>query len=125
MATVYRASDVLLTPSRAEGFGFPVVEAQACGIPVITQRAHAHQEININGDFISTVQRQWIPSLEYFWNIPDVPAIAEALDYYYDNGTDPREAQAARDLLRSRYSHENVWQQHWQPFIEQVEAQLW
>jgi glycosyltransferase involved in cell wall biosynthesis len=33
---VYRSSDLLLFPSFAEGFGMPIIEAQACGIPVVT-----------------------------------------------------------------------------------------
>jgi glycosyltransferase involved in cell wall biosynthesis len=35
-ADVYREGDVLVAPSRWEGFGLPLYEAQACGIPVIT-----------------------------------------------------------------------------------------
>lgn len=35
MPDVYRASDVVLVPSRAESFGLVAAEAQACGVPVI------------------------------------------------------------------------------------------
>jgi glycosyltransferase involved in cell wall biosynthesis len=35
MAGVYTACDVLLHPYRGEGFGLPVLEARACGLPVI------------------------------------------------------------------------------------------
>ena len=33
---LYRSSDLLLFPSLYEGFGLPIIEAQACGVPVIT-----------------------------------------------------------------------------------------
>ena len=35
MAALYRAADVLVHPYRGEGFGLPILEAMACGVPVI------------------------------------------------------------------------------------------
>jgi len=35
MADLYRAADVYAAPYRAEGFNLPVLEAAACGVPVI------------------------------------------------------------------------------------------
>lgn len=35
MALRYSACDVVVLPSLGEGFGYPIVEAQACGVPVL------------------------------------------------------------------------------------------
>lgn len=35
MAQLYRSCDVLVQPYRGEGFGLPIAEAMACGLPVI------------------------------------------------------------------------------------------
>lgn len=45
MAAVYHASDALIFPSLYEGFPFPVGEAMASGIPVITSTASSLPEV--------------------------------------------------------------------------------
>jgi glycosyltransferase involved in cell wall biosynthesis len=42
---LYAASDALLYPTLYEGFGLPVAEAMACGVPVLTSSTSALQEI--------------------------------------------------------------------------------
>jgi glycosyltransferase involved in cell wall biosynthesis len=41
----YRAAELFLYPSRYEGFGLPVVEAMACGTPVICSNAPGVREV--------------------------------------------------------------------------------
>jgi glycosyltransferase involved in cell wall biosynthesis len=45
LAVLYRAADALLFPSLAEGFGWPVLEAQACGCPVVASNRASLAEI--------------------------------------------------------------------------------
>jgi glycosyltransferase involved in cell wall biosynthesis len=67
---LYRASEVFAYPSLAEGFGLPVAEAMACGIPVVTSTAEALQEVG--GDValyagprdVETLSRQLERALE-------------------------------------------------------------
>jgi len=42
---VYAAADVLVMPSKIEGFGLPVLEAMACGTPVVSSRAASLPEV--------------------------------------------------------------------------------
>jgi glycosyltransferase involved in cell wall biosynthesis len=41
LASLYTACDVLLHPYRGEGFGLPVLEARACGLPVVATEGGA------------------------------------------------------------------------------------
>ena len=42
---LYRAAEVFVYPSLFEGFGLPVLEAMACGIPVVASTADALREV--------------------------------------------------------------------------------
>jgi glycosyltransferase involved in cell wall biosynthesis len=45
LAKLYNLSDAFVFPSLAEGFGLPVLEAQACGCPVVTANTTSLAEI--------------------------------------------------------------------------------
>jgi glycosyltransferase involved in cell wall biosynthesis len=45
LAGLYRRANTFVFPSLAEGFGLPVVEAMACGAPVVTSRLSSLPEV--------------------------------------------------------------------------------
>lgn len=45
LARLYRGARCLVYPSLYEGFGIPVLEAMACGAPVVTSRGGATEEV--------------------------------------------------------------------------------
>ncbi|HEY6225630.1 MAG TPA: glycosyltransferase family 1 protein [Verrucomicrobiae bacterium] len=49
LRALYSAADALLFPSLAEGFGWPIIEAQACGCPVVTSNFAPMNEVGGDG----------------------------------------------------------------------------
>ncbi len=45
LVSLYNAADVFVYPSLYEGFGLPVLEAMACGVPVVTSRTTSIPEV--------------------------------------------------------------------------------
>jgi glycosyltransferase involved in cell wall biosynthesis len=45
LSALYRGAELLIFPSLVEGFGLPVIEAMACGCPVVTSKASPMEEI--------------------------------------------------------------------------------
>ena len=69
-----RRAEALVFPSRYEGFGLPVLEAQHLGVPVIASTAPALQEVTGGAAVhISPDDRDgWAEALSVPWNHLDV-----------------------------------------------------
>lgn len=61
IAFVYNLSDMFVYPSLYEGFGLPVLEAQACGVPVIASNVTSIPEIG--GDSLCYIEPTSIKSI--------------------------------------------------------------
>lgn len=119
MATLYSVSDVLLNPAMGEGFGVPMVEAQACGTPVISGDWTAMSEVTKTGYKIPKSEAARYQMLGYGGDqfIPKSEAIRDALvestKWAYD------EVEVSEAV--SEYELERVWEDHWVPVLAEVE----
>jgi glycosyltransferase involved in cell wall biosynthesis len=82
MAMVYAAMNVLLSPSKGEGFGLPLIEAQACGVPVIVTDFGAMPEIGAVGWKVRG-ERIYCERAKAWQMTPDVEGIVVALETAY------------------------------------------
>ncbi len=98
MAQVYSSLDVLLAPSAGEGFGIPVVEAQACGVPVIVSDFSAQPEL-VGAGWLVKGQRKYTPLMSWQFN-PDVADIYDALRCAYAQRDMDKSEQARAHALK-------------------------
>lgn len=78
VVTLYQVADVLLNPAKGEGFGLPIVEAQACGCPVITTNFSSMPELTEFGIAVPYLQKEYNPIGMYHVTV-DIEEIAAAL----------------------------------------------
>lgn len=59
MPSIYQMGDIFVSCSHWEGFGMPMIEAQACGLPALGYRMCSHPEVVANQDFLSEENDTW------------------------------------------------------------------
>jgi glycosyltransferase involved in cell wall biosynthesis len=120
VAYVYQALDVLVMPSMGEGFGIPLVEAQASGVPVIASDHSAMTELAQAGWLVSG--EPWYNAAQRaFFTVPAVAAITEALEAAYQ----ARDDQVIRDAAAefgAGYDADLVFDTYWRPALDELLA---
>jgi glycosyltransferase involved in cell wall biosynthesis len=126
---LYAIANCYVHPSRGEGFGLPVAEAMAAGVPVI---ATAHSGL---ADFVSDATATTIPyTIEpaqthlatpgSTWAEPDVEQLRAAMRHLFSDPTAPdveKRATQARELIRSQFSWQDA-ADRWTDFIRHIEG---
>jgi glycosyltransferase involved in cell wall biosynthesis len=116
----YSALDVLSACSYAEGFGLPLIEAQACGTPVITTNGSATAELVGPGRLVQG-DPFWNPAHRAWWTRPRIPEITKAYLSAYNQSA--AEAMGRRRYAREfalRYDSTTVYESHWEPIIKEL-----
>jgi glycosyltransferase involved in cell wall biosynthesis len=123
MALLYNSFDVLLNPSAGEGFGVPIIEAQACGVPVITTNFSAMEEVTGAGWKVD-YKRQWTGQRS--WQArPDIDGIYSALEDCYSLADKDRKALAVKARnFTSRYDADYVTTELMLPALERARQRL-
>lgn len=120
MAAWYGCLDLYSGCSYAEGFGLPLIEAQACGIPVVTTDASAMSELAGPGWKVGG-EPYWNEGHEAWWVKPNVGEIAAAYLEAYDGGAGKRQ-RAAREFAAG-YDADLVLTRYWKPVLEELQAE--
>jgi glycosyltransferase involved in cell wall biosynthesis len=116
LANLYRGADAFVLPYRGEGFGMPLLEAMACGKPVITTAEGPSK------DFCDSANSYLVPATTepvpdqppplgpiagaFTWFEPDFPELVSTLRHVYEN----RAEAAAKGRAAARSVRHLTWQ---------------
>ena len=119
MALMYTAFDVLLAPSLGEGFCVPLIEAQACGVPVITTDFTAQPEL-VGAGWTATGQLVWDDASRSWYQLPNVVQLTDLLEEAYAADLEGMESVAVK--FAADYDADYVYNTHWRPFLATLDT---
>lgn len=110
MRAIYCGSDVLDAVSKGEGFGVPVIEALACGTPVIGCRNSAMTEkIRPEWGWLITGQRTWARHHNSWWTQPSAADLERAYGKARTSARSMRKAAARAGEAWSFEAMRDAW----------------
>lgn len=115
VADVYRAMDVLTNCSYGEGFGIPIVEAQACGTPVVVTGATAMPELCGSGWTVG-YEKMWHDSQGGWAAKPRIDDIVDAYEQAYEKARD-ESMRAEAFAFAQDYGADLVTERYWRPVL--------
>lgn len=119
VASLYRSADLLLATSRGEGFGIPVIEAQACGVSVAVTDWTAQPEL-VGSGWTIPGQVEYDHLQGGWWKVPNIEAIISALEESYalkGDAARSSEEQAKALEKAAQYETGKVFNEYWIPAL--------
>jgi glycosyltransferase involved in cell wall biosynthesis len=122
MRDIYRSFDLFVLPTMSEGFGLPILEAMACGIPVVATEGSAVSELlEGRGELIPVRTSVTVPPHCFEVSLADPEALLETLERLY---TAPRLREDYGRRGRA-FAEKMTWDasaQNWRTLLEKVLA---
>jgi glycosyltransferase involved in cell wall biosynthesis len=115
LRTWYRSLDVLLNATYGEGFGMPIIEALACGIPVIgTESTAMTEKIPAGAGWLVRGQEFWNEVHGATWTVPAIGQITAQLAKAAARKASPELCRAAGVAYDAR----RVLADYWAPALK-------
>lgn len=129
MNAYYNSLDVLNAVSNGEGFGIPVLEAQAVGVPVIVGDWCAHEDLCFAGWKVEKHEaHHFFDQQQGFVFIPQPAAIADRLEHAHTAlWNDHAVAGYWHDVAikgATPYQIDTVIRDHWLPILAELERDI-
>ena len=126
LGSLYRSSDCFVLATRGEGWGMPVIEAMACGLPVIATNWSAHCDFMTEDNAYPLPVDALVPAIAkcpyyagFNWAEPSYAHLRRLLRHVYENQAEAR----AKGARASREIRENwTWDHAARKIIARLDA---
>ena len=107
LGVLYRSSDCFVLPTRGEGWGLPIIEAMACGVPVIATSWSAQCDFMTSENSYPLQVEKLVPArakCPYYagsnWAEPSYPHLRRLMRHVFENQAEARckGERAAREM---------------------------
>jgi len=127
MVLLYNSFDVLLNPARREGFGLPILEAMACGVPVIGHNFSSMPDLigeKEERGWLAKTAAYIVTPINAITGIVDWKSVADCiLDAYLHPDKVERKGKAAREFAKTMY-WDDIIIDKWVPFLDEIAEDL-
>jgi len=128
LSDTYNSFDVFCLPTLGEGFGLPLIEAQACGVPVITTDTTTGPELAGDTGWLIPQHEDdlhYMPTGTWRAHIrpSEILKCLELAHSAWKYGGYGKIKENAREFAL-QYEWDVIWKKYWQPIFKLMEAKL-
>lgn len=126
VSQIINTFDVSLNPSISEGFGMNIIEAQACGVPIITNDFTSQPELIIDGvtGWKTKVAHKRFTHMLSFVGEPDTQDLYNKMELSFAADR-VKMGKAGRKWVKENYDSKVVFEKHWKPFLEKMDEEIY
>jgi len=125
LAKTYNVFDVFLLPTKGEGACVPILEAQACGVPIITTKCTSQEEAVGGGWFIERLDPFWTHQNAWQFNCHTeevVERLEQGFEAWKDGSIKEQKEKARAKALE--YDEKKLFSTLWPPVLADIEAKI-
>jgi hypothetical protein len=126
LGVLYRSADCFVLPTRGEGWGMPIIEAMACGLPVIATSWSGHCDFMTPGNSYPLPIEGLVPArakCPYYegskWAEPSYTHLRRLMRHVFEN---PSEARAKGECAAREMRAKWTWNNAAEKIVERLEG---